>query len=41
MDKKTKDILKYILSLALAVVLVWYAFRSVDWTAFLEKAKTL
>ena len=39
MDKKTKDILKYILSLALAVVLVWYAFRSVDWTAFLDGLK--
>ena len=39
MNKKTKDVLKYVLSLALAVVLVWYAFRSVDWKAFLEGLK--
>lgn len=34
MNKKAKDIIKYVLSLALAVFLVWYAFRSVDWRAF-------
>ena len=36
MTARLKDILKYILSLALAVLLVWFAVRSVDWKAFLE-----
>ncbi|MCR5351282.1 MAG: flippase-like domain-containing protein [Bacteroidales bacterium] len=36
MDKKTANIVKYILSGLLAVVLVWFAFRGVDWKAFWE-----
>lgn len=36
---KAKEILKYSLSLALAALLVWFAFRSVDWTAFLSGLK--
>lgn len=39
MTAKAKDIVKYILSAALAVLLVWIAFRSVDWKAFLEGLK--
>ena len=39
MSRKAKDIVKYLLSLALAVFLVWYAFRSVDWKAFLGGLK--
>ena len=34
MDKKAANILKYSLSAALAVLLVWLAFRGVDWKAF-------
>ncbi len=36
---KAKEVLKYSLSLALAVLLVWFAFCSVDWTAFVEGLK--
>ena len=36
MTKKAKEVLKYALSLCLAAVLVWFAFRSVDWKAFLD-----
>ncbi len=36
MAKKAANILKYTLSTALAVVLVWFAFRGVDWKAFWE-----
>ena len=36
---KKKDVIKFVLSLALAVVLVWFAFRSVDWKAFWEGLK--
>lgn len=36
MKGKARDIVKYVLSLALAVFLVWYAFRSVDWGSFLD-----
>lgn len=39
MNAKVKNVLKYLLSLALAVVLVWFALRSVDWNAFLEGLK--
>ena len=39
MTKKAKDILKFILSLLLAVALVWIAFRQVDWKAFWEGLK--
>lgn len=31
---KTKDLIKYILSGALAVFLLWFSFRNVDWTDF-------
>ena len=37
--KSFKSILKYMLSLALAGVLLWLALRSVDWTAFWEGLK--
>ena len=33
---KAANILKYTLSTALAVVLVWFAFRTVDWKTFWE-----
>lgn len=39
MDPKAKKTVKYILSFALAAVLVWFAFRKVDWTAFLDGLK--
>lgn len=39
MDRKLKSVLKYCLSLALAAFLVWFAFRSVDWSAFTEGLK--
>ena len=34
MDKKAANILKYLLSVVLAAVLVWIAFRGVDWPDF-------
>lgn len=34
MDKKLGNILKYSLSAALAVVLLWFSFRGVDWDTF-------
>ena len=38
MDKKASNIIKYTLSAILAVVLVWFAFRTVDWkTCFVAK----
>lgn len=36
MNKKAANLLKYSLTTALAVVLVWFAFRGVDWKAFWE-----
>lgn len=39
MDKKAANTIKYILSLVLALVFVWFAFRKVDWTAFWEGVK--
>ncbi|MCR4859585.1 MAG: flippase-like domain-containing protein [Bacteroidales bacterium] len=36
MYKKATNIIKYTLSAILAVVLVWFAFRGVDWKAFWE-----
>lgn len=36
---KAKDIIKYVLSVSVAVVLLWLALRSVDWNAFLEGLK--
>ena len=36
---KKKDVIKLVLSVALAAVLVWFAFRSVDWRAFLDGLK--
>ena len=39
MTAKAKDIVRYSLSAALEVLLVWIAFRSVDWKVFLEDLK--
>jgi len=39
MNKKAANIIKYTLSGILAVVLVWFAFRGVDWQAFWEGLK--
>lgn len=39
MASKTGNIIKYSLSFLLAGVLVWFAFRGVDWDAFLEGLK--
>mgnify|MGYP002622419009 FL=1 len=39
MQKKTKDTLTYILSIALAVVLLFFSFKSVDWKQFVEALK--
>lgn len=36
MDKKVKQILKYILSSLLAVLMLWISFRGVDWKDFAE-----
>ena len=36
MSKKAANIIKYTLSVILAAVLVWFAFRGVDWRAFWE-----
>ena len=36
MNKKASNIIKYTLSGVLAVVLVWFAFRTVDWKTFWE-----
>ena len=36
MNKKAGTILKYVLMSALAVILVWIAFRGLDWPAFLQ-----
>ena len=40
MKKKLLDILKYVLSFALAGVLVWLVVKRIDWPAFLEGIKT-
>ena len=36
MDKKVKQILKYILSALLALLMLWISFRGVDWKDFAE-----
>ena len=36
MDKKASDAIKYTLSFALAGVMVWLAFRKVEWSSFWE-----
>lgn len=36
MNAKASKIIKYLLSVALAVVLLYFAFRSVNWTEFVE-----
>lgn len=36
MDKKAKSAVKYTLSFLLAAVFIWFAFRKVDWQAFLS-----
>ena len=35
MDKKTKNILQYVFWAAVAVVLVYFCFRSIDWSQFM------
>ncbi len=35
MDKKTKNILKYLFWAAVAVVLVWFCFKAIDWEEFI------
>lgn len=39
MKKNYRNILKYILSLGLAAVLLWFCFREVNWQEFLESLK--
>ncbi len=39
MNRKATNVIKYLLSVGLAAVLVWFAFRGVDWTAFLDGLK--
>lgn len=39
MKKNFRNILKYILSLVLAAVLLWFCFREVNWQEFLESLK--
>ena len=39
MKKNYRNILKYILSLVLAAVLLWFCFREVNWQEFLESLK--
>ncbi len=39
MNRKAAKVIKYLLSVGLAGVLVWFAFRGVDWTAFVEGLK--
>lgn len=39
LDKKITNILKYIVLFALAIVLVYFAFRKVEWSAFLDGLK--
>ncbi len=36
MNRKATKVIKYLLSVGLAAVLVWFAFRGVDWKAFLD-----
>lgn len=40
MNARGKNILKYILSMLLAAILLWFAFRGVDWKDFLSGLKT-
>ena len=39
MDNKVKNILKYIFWAAVAVVLVWFCVKAIDWTEFLAALK--
>jgi len=39
MDKKQKDIIKYILSAGVAVLLLWLSFRGVKWSDFISGLK--
>ena len=36
---KTKNILKYLISIALAILLLWASFREVDWKDFIDGVK--
>ena len=38
-DMKIKNVLKYIISLALAVILLWVSFREVEWADFIAGLK--
>ena len=40
MNQKTSKILKIVLSLSLAAVLLWFAFKGVDWGDFFSQIKT-
>lgn len=39
MDKKTKNILQYVFWTAIAVVLIWFCIRAIDWEDFLAALK--
>ena len=39
MNRKATNVIKYLLSVGLAAVLVWFAFKGVDWKAFLDGLK--
>ena len=39
MNDKIKKVIKYILSAVLAAVLLWFSFRDVQWTDFIEGLK--
>lgn len=39
MNRKATKVIKYLLSVGLAAVLVWFAFKGVDWKAFLDGLK--
>ena len=39
MDKKTKNTIQYVFWTAVALVLLWFCFRAVNWNEFLEALK--
>ncbi len=39
MNRKAAKVIRYLLSVGLAAVLVWFAFKGVDWQAFLDGLK--
>ena len=40
MRKIFKNVIKYILSVSIAVLLLWFSFRDVEWSAFLDGLKS-